>query len=179
MEPTVLLKRVVNVPHLQKTVRRGSLNLTYDDSMGDQTFPARYTTALNMLNTTTTNLYSQYVSAQTTGASLTKQNSELQAQVTNLNAKLATIKKTGDTYDREFLDRSPTNTKRGFFNRNGVNTLQDWLLFMFFVSYVIISLTVLIFTVMASRYKLYAGCMVVIVSIVFGVMMSAVIMRFI
>ena len=147
--------------------------------MGDQPFPARYTTALNMLNTTTTNLYTQYVSAQTTGGNLLKQNTELQTQVTNLNAKLATIKKAGDTYDREFLDRSPTNTKRGFFNRNGISTLQDWLLFMFFVSYAFISLTILIFTVMASRYKLYAGFMVFIVSFIIGVMMSAVIMRFI
>lgn len=175
----MLLKLNVNVPRLQKTVRRGSLNLTYDDSMGDQTFPARYTTALNMLNTTTTNLYTQYVSAQTIGDNLTKQKSELQTQVTSLNAKLATINKTGDTYDREFLDRSPTNTKRGFFNRNGISTLQDWLLFMFFISYVIICITILVFTVMASRYKVYAGCMVFIISIIFGVMMSAVIMRFI
>ena len=175
----MLLKRNVNVPRLQKTVRCGSLNLTYDDSMGDQPFPARYTTALNMLNTTTTNLYNQYESAQTIGGTLLKQNSELQTQVTSLHAKLATIKKSADTYDREFLDRSPTKTKRSFFNRNGVNTLQDWLIFMFFVSYTFISLTILVFTVMASRYKLYAGFIVCILSIIFGVMMSGVIMRFI
>ena len=61
--------------------------------MGDQSFPAKYTTAQNMLNTTTTNLFQQYVAAQTAGASLSSQNTGLQAQVLSLKSKLANIKK--------------------------------------------------------------------------------------
>jgi hypothetical protein len=146
--------------------------------MGDQPFPVKYTTASNMLDNTTTNLFQQYVTAQNAATSLTSQNTSLQAQVLTLKAKLANVKKSGDTYDREFMDRSGKPTGRGIFGSRGVTTLQDWLFFLFFLSYAIISLSVLIFTVMMSREKIYAGLMVFIVTLVFGVMMSAVIMRF-
>lgn len=146
--------------------------------MGDQSFPARYTTAVNMLNTTTTNLFQQYVATQAASTSLTSQNSSLQAEVTSLNAKLVNIKKVGDTYEREFLDRSATPEKRGIFNRNGITTLQDWLLFMFFILYGIICLTLIVFTVYVSREKLYAGTMVFTITFVLGIMIAAIVMRF-
>jgi len=155
------------------------LILLLNGSMGDQPFPAKYTTAQNMLNTTATNLFQQFVAAQTAGASLSSQNTDLQAHVLSLKSKLANIKKSGDTYDREFMDRSAKPANQGIFSRRGITTLQDWLFFLFFLSYAIISLSVLIFTVMVSREKLYAGIMVFIMTFVVGVMMSATIMRFV
>ena len=146
--------------------------------MGDQPFPVKYTTARSMLDSTTTNLFQQYVAAQNAAKSVTSQNNGLQAQVLSLKAKLADVKKSGDTYDREFMDRSATPAGRGVFSKRGITTLQDWLFFLFFVAYGIISLSVLAFTVMVSREKVFAGLMVFIVAAVVGVMMSAVIMRF-
>ena len=146
--------------------------------MGDQPFPAKYTTAQNMLNTTATTLFQQYVTAQNAGTSLTSQNTVLQSQVLSLKSKLANIKKSGDTYDREFLDRSGKPANQGIFSKRGITTLQDWLFFLFFLSYAIISISILIFTVMISREKIYAGTMVFIVTAVVGVMISATIMRF-
>jgi len=174
----VLPRVSVTVLHQLETVR-WHLKLVLNGSMGDQPFPAKYTTAQNMLNTTTTNLFQQYVAAQNAGNSLTSQNTGLQANVLSLKSKLANIKKSGDTYDREFLDRSAKPAGQGIFRKRGITTLQDWLLFLFFLSYAIISLSILIFTVMVSREKLYAGLMVFIVTSVLGVMMSAVIMRFV
>lgn len=146
--------------------------------MGDQSFPARYTTSVNMLNTTTTNLFQQYMAIQAASTSLSSQNGDLQAEVTSLNAKLANVKKAGDTYEREFLDRSATPEKRGIFNRNGITTLQDWLLFMFFILYGIICLSVIIYTIRMSREKLYAGIMVFTITFVLGIMIAAIVVRF-
>lgn len=155
------------------------LKIAFNVSMADPSFPARYSTALAMLNTTTTNLFQQYTAAQTAGSSLTGQNTQLQAQVESLNAKLANIKKTGETYDREFIDRSAGKGSVGFARLRGISTLQDWLLLIFFVSYAIICICILFYTVAASQEKLFAGVMVLTTSVIFGVMMSAVIMRFI
>jgi len=147
--------------------------------MADPSFPARYSTALAMLNITTTNLFQQYTAAQTAGSSLTGQNTQLQAEVGLLNAKLANVKKAGDTYDREFIDRSAGKATVGFARRHGITTLQDWLLLIFFVSYAIICICILFYTVAASQNKLFAGAMVLMTSVIFGVMMSAVVMRFV
>jgi Flp pilus assembly protein TadB len=148
-------------------------------SMGDTTFPARYTTTKGMLDTTVTNLFQQYKAGQTASASLTNQSSVLKAELDSLNTKLTNIKKTGDTYDREFIDRSAGKNNMGFFRRRGITTLQDWLLFFFFLSYAIICIIVIVYSTAMSTQKALTFGMTFFLSLVVGVMMSAVVMRFI
>lgn len=132
-----------------------------------------------MLNTTTTNLFGQYTDAQTASSSLTGQNTQLQAEVESLNAKLANIKKTGDTYDREFLDRSAGRTNHSAMRRMGISTLQDWLFLIFFLAYAIISICIFLYTLSASNYNLFSSGAVLVVSVIIGIMMTAVMMRFV
>ena len=148
-------------------------------SMGDTTFPARYTTTKGMLDTTVTNLFQQYKAGQTASASLTNQSSVLKAELDSLNTKLTNIKKTGDTYDREFIDRSAGKNNMGFFRRRGITTLQDWLLFFFFLSYAIICIIVIVYSTAMSTQKALTFGMTFFLSVVVGVMMSAGVMRFI
>ena len=148
-------------------------------SMGDTTFPARYTTTKGMLDTTVTNLFQQYKAGQTASASLTNQSSVLKAELDSLNTKLTNIKKTGDTYDREFIDRSAGKNNMGFFRRRGITTLQDWLLFFFFLSFAIICIIVIVYSTAMSTQKALTFGMTFFLSLVVGVMMSAVVMRFI
>ena len=147
--------------------------------MGDTTFPARFTTAKNMLNTTTTDIFQQYIALQRSSTSLTSQNSALAAELTSLKAKLAGIHKQNETYDREFLDRSAGKKNYGMFRRNGIVTLQDWLLFLFFVGYAVICVIVLLYYVLNKQFNSYYLIMGIIVCTIFGIMMSAVIIRFI
>ena len=148
-------------------------------SMGDTTFPARYTTTKGMLDTTATNLFQQYTAGQTASASLMSQSSVLKAELDSLNTKLANIKKAGDTYDREFIDRSAGKNNMGFFRRRGITTLQDWLLFFFFLSYAIICIMVIVYSTAMSTQKALTFGMTLSLSLIVGVMMSAVVMRFI
>ena len=101
--------------------------------MADTGFPERYTATSEMLNITAPDLFNKYTTAQNINNSIISQKTDLQAKVMQLHAQLENVKKSADTYDREFLDRS-AKPKRGFFNSRGLSTLQDWLFFTFFLS---------------------------------------------
>jgi hypothetical protein len=145
--------------------------------MADTSFPARFATANGMLNNTATNLFNQYTIAKNASGALSTQNTALQAEVETLRAKLANIKKMGDTYDREFLDRSAGKKAIGPFRRIGIITLQDWLLFIFFLCYAAVSISIILYA--AAHYSLAMAGLVLIISFIIGVMMSAVMIRFI
>jgi Flp pilus assembly protein TadB len=103
----------------------------------------------------------------------------IQAKLHSLNTKLANVKKVGDTYDREFIDRSAGKNNMGFFRRRGITTLQDWILFFFFLSYAIICIIIVIYSTAMSTRKIITFGMTVTISLVVGVMLSAMLMRFI
>ncbi len=155
-------------------------NLTSHDSMADTGFPERYTATSEMLNITAPDLFNKYTTAQNINNSIILQKTDLQAKVMQLHAQLENVKKSADTYDREFLDRS-AKPKRGFFNSRGLSTLQDWLFFTFFLSYLIISLTIFSFVVSTAipQYKMTYGFLVLIMTFIIGVMLSALIMRYV
>lgn len=143
--------------------------------MADPSFPARYAATLNMLNTTSQNMFTQYSQIQAASKSLVSQSNTMQSEVQNLKAKLANVKKVSDTYDREFLDRSAVKAPFGFWQSRGVSTLQDWVFFMFFVSYGIICMCIFAVAVQKSAM---AATLVLVVSIIVGIMMSLVVVMF-
>ena len=147
--------------------------------MGDTTFPARFTTTKSMLNTTVTDLFQQYIAVQQSSSSLTTQAAKLNAELVGLKAQLAGIEKQNETYDREFLDRSAGKANYGFFRRNGIVTLQDWILFLFFLGYAIICTIILMYFSMNAGFNTTYIFMGITVFTIFGIMMSGVIMRFI
>lgn len=132
-----------------------------------------------MLNTTTTDIFQQYIAVQQSSSSLTNQNSKLAAELTGLKAKLAGIQKQNETYDREFLDRSAGKKNSGVFRRNGITTLQDWILFLFFVGYALICIIMLVYYVSNNPFNGYYLLMGITICTIFGIMMSAVVIRFI
>ena len=120
-------------------------------------------------------MFTQYSQIQNASRSLVTQSSGLQADVQGLQAKLANVKKVSDTYDREFLDRSAAKAPFGFWQSRGVNTLQDWVFVLFFVSYAIVCLCVI---VAVGQQSFGGGILVAIVSVILGIMMSLVIVMF-
>ena len=150
------------------------------DSMGaisDPSFPARLTTTTSMLNNTLPGLYTSYKTKVTNSSSLIQQKDSLESTVKSLQAKKKDIITSSDTYHRAFLDRS-AGSSRGFFQRFGISTLQDWLIVILYVLYGIICITVFIIAVKASPQKLLAGVTILCVSVFFGLMMTGLILRF-
>lgn len=150
------------------------------DSMGsisDSSFPARLTTTTSMLNNTLPALYDSYAKQITNSSSLIQQKDSLQSSVKSLQVKKKDIDTSSDTYHREFLDRI-TGTTRGFFQRFGISTLQDWLILILYVLYGSICIIVFIIAVVASPQKILAGFAILSTSIFIGIMITGIIIRY-
>jgi len=147
-------------------------------TISDSSFPARLATTTDMLNNTATSLYQQASLQSSNYAGIAKQNEDMQGQVTQLRAKLASINMASDTYEREFLDRTATGSTLTFFQRNGINTFQDWLLVMFYLAYAVLSLGFIVAAIAASQQKALAGISSLGISIVLGMLLTGIILRF-
>ena len=146
--------------------------------MGDPTFPTRLSTTRSMLDNTATDLFSRYKTLQSTTMALNAQKTTLEGDVQALKARLSNIREAGETYDREFIDRSAGKNNYGTFRRNGISTLQDWIFLIFFASYGIICFCLLLSTI-TSANPVTNATLVIVISFIIGIMMTAVIMRFV
>jgi hypothetical protein len=131
-----------------------------------------------MLNNTATNLNQQYTLQVSNSTALTKQNESIQSEVANLKAKLASVNMASDTYDREFLDRTSIASPRTIFQRIGITTFQDWMILMFYVGYAILSLGFIVAAIIASQQKALAGISSLVLSIMVGMLITGIILRF-
>jgi hypothetical protein len=147
-------------------------------TISDSSFPARLTTATDMLNNTATNLNQQYTLQVSNSAALADQNESIQSEVASLRAKLASVNMASDTYDREFTDRTSIAAPRTFFQRIGITTFQDWMILMFYISYAILSLGFIVAAILASQQKALAGISSLVLSIMVGMLITGIILRF-
>ena len=130
---------------------------------------------LTSISDTYTNRYTTDVGGS---ESSVQQNNQLQTQLNALEVKLAKAKTLSETYEREFLDRTAGKKIGGFFSSRGVNNLQDWVLLIFYTVYVLVSLGICGLALFASRTPLISVVMVISASLLIGVMMTAMILRF-
>ncbi len=104
---------------------------------------------------------------------------DTETQVVDLRAQLAQLKKTADTYDREFLDRSESGgAGLTMWRRWGLSTLQDWVLAAFFFTYFLLSIAGVVVAATTSKSPLTAAFIAILLAFTFGVMISSVILRF-
>jgi len=136
-------------------------------------------TAASALLTSISDTYTNRYTTDVGGSeSSVQQNNQLQTQLNALEVKLAKAKTLSETYEREFLDRTAGKKIGGFFSSRGVNNLQDWVLLIFYTVYVLVSLGICGLALFASRSPLISVAMVISASLLIGVMMTAVILRF-
>ncbi len=106
------------------------------------------------------------------------QSNTISAQARHLKNVLSDVQKDAETYNQEFLDHLHNGEKPGFMKLRGVSSLQDWILFYFYIMYAILSICMLILAISVTRYKVYAAVIVIAYSLMIGTMMTAVIIRF-
>lgn len=81
------------------------------------------------------------------------------------------------TYDRELKDRMSVGTPYTFWRLRGLSTLQDWVLFSFFVVYGLVCLAILILA-LRTEYPIYNLIVSLLCSLSFGVVLMGTIVRF-
>ena len=137
------------------------------------------TTEVNtLLNSTAANANTILTRLKASGNTVVSQADSISEQADHLRNTLSDIRKDAETYNQEFLDRLHTTGTPGFTKLRGLTTLQDWVLFFFYIMYAIICIGITIFAVSVTRYKLYAATVVIAFSVMIGCMMTAVIIRF-
>jgi|LauGreDrversion4_1035100.scaffolds.fasta_scaffold394474_1 hypothetical protein len=148
-------------------------------------FPVRMGAARSGLNSGVTDLYQEYKLAKAASTSVVNQNNAIQGELNQLKSRLENIKQEGDKYDREFLDYSAD--KGDIFAKWGIRTKNEWVLFTFFIAYIFMCISFIMFNPgMLGAYDLgimgvYSNSSIyikIIGSIVGGVMISAVLLRF-
>jgi hypothetical protein len=127
------------------------------------------------------NMYTNTYLSLKNGSSGSSQNSlqinKLQATLDSIQRKIDSTEDVISTYEREFKDRYELESPFTFWRKRGVSTLQDWILFSFFLMY---SLVCLCFVGLCfnTEYMYYNIIVVVLCSFVVGVLLTAIIVRF-
>lgn len=84
-----------------------------------------------------------------------------------------------DTFDREYQDRLELGLGgASFWQRRGLATLQDWALFLFYVSYGLVFLMVFLYTMKFSKTRGRAAVVLLAVFAILGVMITGILLRF-
>lgn len=122
-------------------------------------------------------LFTQYEQIRGSQAGPINNAQILRTKKVDLQNELTDLVAQADTLNTEFTDRSAAEniTKLQSW---GVSTKQDWVLLIFFASYALACIVVMIYTVMASATKIRAAAIIAIVSIIFGIGIGGVIKYF-
>ena len=123
------------------------------------------------------NMYNNiYVSIRSTSDDLT--HSKLAIKVAAMKSELAKMKNTTEVHDREYMDFAQSGEKPNIWQRNGLATVQDWVLFLFFTVYGLFVLGLLIAVAMSGTNIIAGVVSILLGALVFGIMISTIIMRY-
>lgn len=106
------------------------------------------------------------------------QHNKLAMKVAAMKLELAQMKNTTEVHDREYIDLAQSGEKPNIWQRNGLATVQDWVLFLFFTVYGLFVLGLLIAVAMSGKNILLGLISIILGCLVFGIMISTIIMRY-
>lgn len=132
---------------------------------------------LNNIGSMYTNTYLSLVKSPSGTAESSSQINKLQATIDSIQRKIDSTEDVISTYEREFKDRYELDTPFTFWRKRGVSTLQDWILFSFFLMYGLVCLC-FIGLCFNTEYIYYNIIVVVLCSFVVGILLTAIIVRF-
>lgn len=106
------------------------------------------------------------------------QESNLAMKIAAMKLDLAQMKNATEVHDREYIDLAESGKKPTIWQRNGLATVQDWVLFLFFAVYVLFVLGLVIGIALSGTNVLKGIFSVVLGAVVVGIMVSTIIMRY-
>jgi lipopolysaccharide export LptBFGC system permease protein LptF len=143
---------------------------------------ADYTTTVTMARnqlTTSQTLFDSLEQITRSQSSGTSQLSELDTAIQKLEGKKRAILDQAEIYDREFLDRKEAGQGEFTGGRKlGVNTLQDWSLAYFFGSFALLMACLVLHAGLYAPNKKNGVGIALGGAIIFGVMITGVIIKF-
>jgi hypothetical protein len=99
------------------------------------------------------------------------------SKVVDLQNRLTDITGQVDTLNTEFNDRASENEKSTA-ETLGLVLKQDWIFLIFFVSYALLSLVIMIYVIIYTEQKVVGAFMVFLSSTIIGIMMGGLLKYF-
>jgi hypothetical protein len=132
---------------------------------------------LDSLNKITSMYTDQYLTVESSQGIYMEQKEKLAYIVNDMQKKINAKNDIIATYDRELQDRNAVSRPYTFWRVRGVSTLQDWVLFSFFVVYGLVTLFLAGLS-LRSEFPLYSISIVLLSSFSLAVVIMASIVRF-
>jgi hypothetical protein len=145
----------------------------------DTDFATQKSLVVAMLNNSQ-GQFDAYQQMKTAQSSSIRQREELENEKNRLQSELANARKDAEAYDREFLDRTRAGMdKPSRTAAYGISTLQDWVLFLFYISYAAATIALAAFVGLRAQHNKIVGVVGVLLGSAFlGILFSMVIVRF-
>jgi len=126
----------------------------------------------------TQTLFDSYIATTSTVQPALENQAQLEGQVRDRIHRLRELNQLDETYTQTYLNFKASPPKKGLFYRYGLYTVQDWTLAMFYLSYIVFSITILLFTFINSYQKIFATAMVFTLLCIFGLISTSMIVSY-
>jgi hypothetical protein len=126
----------------------------------------------------TQTLFDSYIASASTMQPALDNQAQLHEQVRDAAHRLKELNQLDETYTQTYLNFKASPPKKGFFYRYGLYTVQDWTLAMFYLSYVVFSIIILLFTFTKSYQKILATSIVFTGLCTFGLISTSMIVSY-
>ena len=126
----------------------------------------------------TQTLFDSYIATASTMQPALDNQAQLEGQVRDGIHRLRELNQLDETYTQTYLNFKASPPKKGIFYRYGLYTVQDWTLAMFYLSYVVFSVIILLFTFTKSYQKILATAMVFTGLCIFGLISTTMIVSY-
>ena len=105
---------------------------------------------------TTQTTFDTYIAAKTNVQPLIDQAIKIDANLRDTQHRLKELNQLDETYTQSYLDFKANPPKLDFFSRYGLRTTQDWAIALFYFSYGLFSIIILMYAFVNSVQKIYA-----------------------
>jgi hypothetical protein len=122
--------------------------------------------------------FDTYIAAKTNVQPLIDQNIEIEGNLRDLQHRLNELNQLDETYTQTYLDFKSNPPKQSFFSRFGLRTTQDWTIALFYFSYGLFSIIILMYAFVNSVQKIYASFFVFTVLSVFLLIFTTMLMYY-
>jgi hypothetical protein len=105
---------------------------------------------------TTQTTFDTYIAAKTNVQPLIDQGMKIEENLRETQHRLNELNQLDETYEQAYLDFKANPPKLDFFSRYGLRTTQDWAIALFYFSYGLFSIIILMYAFVNSVQKVYA-----------------------
>ena len=116
--------------------------------------------------------FDNYIAAKNNVQPLLEQKSKLENDARDRVHRLNELNQLDETYTKTYLDFKENPPSGGIFAKYGLRSTQDWVIALFYLSLVVFSIIILLYTFVKSTKKIFAAATVFTVLCIFTLIIT-------